>query len=222
MKNSTRGLVAGGLGVALLTGGATFALWSDSESIDGGTITAGNLDIALTGSQWYDVSADRTDSPHTIDLSTFRIVPGDTIRGDYKVDAALAGDNMMAQLKIAHGRITSDLLSTDNGVTLTYRILDSEGTQVSGISPVNGSTSLSLRASEDNSNNKLAEGGIPGVGNTLTLPAELGGDPDITVEITAKFDADTPAQVRTQATALLADFTVSLEQVRTKARGFVS
>ena len=54
MNNKTKGLVAGLAGAAVLAGGSTFALWSDSDSVDGGAITAGNLDVAAIGTPaWF-------------------------------------------------------------------------------------------------------------------------------------------------------------------------
>src|SRR5699024_7667658 len=108
------GVVAGAAGAALLLSGATYALWTDNATVEGGTITAGNLDVAVLPpadqqSTWHDVSADRTDSPHAIDLSTFRIVPGDTITGTFGIDVGLEGDNMLANLALAGGGLTGDL-----------------------------------------------------------------------------------------------------------------
>jgi len=52
-------VVAGAAGVALLVGGSTYALWSDSDQIEGGTITAGDLQLTAGTLDAYDVSADR-------------------------------------------------------------------------------------------------------------------------------------------------------------------
>lgn len=212
MKNSTRGLVAGGLGVALLAGGTTFALWTDSADVDGGVITAGNLQLELAENQWYDVSADRTDSPHEIDLGDFLIVPGDTIRGDYDIDAALAGDNIVAQLSIQQGTASGDLLGDAHGVTVTYRVVDADGDEVLPSTSISTASELELYASTDNEN--TGDPALP------TLPGELGGDSELTVEITAVFDPSTPDQVRTNASAALADMTVDLKQVRSGAPGY--
>ena len=52
-------LLAGAAGVALLIGGSTYALWSQQASLNGGTITAGNLALTAAALGNYDVSADR-------------------------------------------------------------------------------------------------------------------------------------------------------------------
>ena len=46
MKKSTKALIAGGIGVALLVGGAgTVAFWTDEADGGDGVITAGTLDL---------------------------------------------------------------------------------------------------------------------------------------------------------------------------------
>lgn len=63
MNKKTKGIVAGAAGAALLLGaGGTFALWTDSEQVRGGTITAGRLDVKVTDPQWFDVSQNRHDA----------------------------------------------------------------------------------------------------------------------------------------------------------------
>jgi predicted ribosomally synthesized peptide with SipW-like signal peptide len=52
-----KGLIAGACGAALLLAGGTWALWYDEEHVDGGWITAGNLDLAKAGDEVvYDIS----------------------------------------------------------------------------------------------------------------------------------------------------------------------
>lgn len=47
MNKTTKGaLAAGAAGILLLGGAGSYALWSDAETVQGGTITAGNLDIS--------------------------------------------------------------------------------------------------------------------------------------------------------------------------------
>ncbi len=64
-KKRRRGMIwiAGGAAVAVAAiGGGTFALWSDSAAFDGGTITAGDLDLVqVEQTKFYDVSPDRQD-----------------------------------------------------------------------------------------------------------------------------------------------------------------
>lgn len=47
MKKKTTGIIAGAAGAALLMGGSTFALWSDSVDVPDSTITSGNLAVEI-------------------------------------------------------------------------------------------------------------------------------------------------------------------------------
>ena len=212
MKTTTKGVVAGAAGTALLLAGGTFALWSDSATADGAAITSGNLDVELVGTpRWLDVSPDRTDAPHAIDLETFRIVPGDTIEGRFGIDAALEGDNLVAALGLDLSETSGALLADEDGVTVTYSLLDRQGQVVADVTDVPAAEVAEVHfASADNSHN---------VPELPVLPAELSGSELYTVVVTAEFDENTPDQVRTQAAADLADLAVSLDQVRTGAPG---
>ncbi len=67
-KNTRRrnAVIAAAAGAALLIGGSTYALWSATDNINGGTITAGRLDLTVGDIVAYDVSSDRTDSSEAI------------------------------------------------------------------------------------------------------------------------------------------------------------
>ena len=211
MNNKTKGLVAGLAGAAVLAGGSTFALWSDSDTVDGGAITAGNLDVAAIGTPaWFDTSADRTDADHAINLATFRMVPGDTIRGEFQIDGALEGDNMVAQLGLTTSAAPGGaLLAPAEGVTINYHLEDGAGATVAGSSGTLGSPASIEFASTDN----------PLKGTLPTFPIALDGTADYTLVVEAEFDETTPAQVRVQAQADLQDLLVSLNQDRTAAIG---
>ena len=123
MKKSTAGIIAGAAGITLLAGGGTLALWADQEVADGGTITAGNLDIeALAPGSWSDVSSLVTDPTFgwdladdvadllsaddtalgaaIADINVFLAVPGDLLEYSQAVGIINTGDNMTAQLSV--------------------------------------------------------------------------------------------------------------------------
>jgi alternate signal-mediated exported protein len=204
-RTRTKGVIAMGVGGALLLGGGTFALWSDSDAFDGGTITAGNLDVAAIATPtWQDVSADVVGAP-TISLSTFRIVPGDTIQGTFGVDAALQGDNLTADLLVDLDEASGDLLASTDGVTLTYSLQTAAGVPVDGATDVPvGSTSTISFASADN----------PNAGTLPTLPAALDSAADYQVVVKAAFDAGTPDQIRVLDALDLGSIAVTLQQTR--------
>lgn len=209
MNNKTKGTIAGAAAIALLAGGTTFALWSDDAPVDGGIITSGNLEVATTGTTWVDLSTDRTDKGHSINLAAFKIVPGDTIQGTFGIDGALEGDNLVANLGLTlAGAAEGDLLADAKGVTVTYSLVNTDGSAVAGATDIALGTEATVAfASADNSKN---------VAPLPTLPKELDGTADYNVVVTAVFDETTGEDTRVQATADLQDLGVTLKQTRAK------
>jgi alternate signal-mediated exported protein len=103
MNKLLKGAIAGAAGVALLLGGAgTFALWNDSANLDTGTITAGNLSVALDSTGvWADQNGDITD------IGAYRIVPGDVLTYTQDVTVTADGDNLTAELGLADASVTA-------------------------------------------------------------------------------------------------------------------
>lgn len=97
MKKSTKGALAAGAAAVLLLGGAgTLAFWSDTATIDGGTVDTGTLALsdAECDADW--VYADgNANAGATVDL----IVPGDTIAKVCTVEVTATGDNLRAKLE---------------------------------------------------------------------------------------------------------------------------
>ena len=132
MQSRNKKLLAGAAvaaGIGLLFAPGLSAAWSDSAEVDGGQITAGNLDIEATQTNAQDVSPDREDSPHAIDLATWRAVPGDVVAIEQGLDIALEGDNLIAELD-------TDALSAAipeaaaEYVTYEVSVFDAEGTEI--------------------------------------------------------------------------------------------
>ncbi|WP_120003236.1 alternate-type signal peptide domain-containing protein [Nesterenkonia muleiensis] len=205
MNKKMTGFVAGAAGVALLMSGGTYALWSDSADVDGGTITSGNLEVDFLKSSWKDVSKDRSDYPHSIDLEDFKIIPGDTIEGTFPVDVGLEGENLVADLAFVGGG--EPLGELAEGLEVTYTVLDAEGEEVA--SGTGGSVTVTL-ASEDN---PLAE-------NLIQVPDTTDGQAEFSVEVSVYFDTDTPERELVQSTAALAGGSVELTQVREGVEGY--
>ncbi|MDN6748437.1 MAG: alternate-type signal peptide domain-containing protein [Brevibacterium sp.] len=201
MKKQTLGVIAGAAGAALLLSGGTFALWSDSADVNGGEITAGNLDVAVVDTAWTDTSSDRSDAGHTIDLNTFTIVPGDTITGKFGVDVGLEGETLLAQPKraTADGELTGHLAA---GLNLKYSVQNAAGTEVATGDAAGVTVDL---VSTDNGNKGSAV-----VAGTKTTD----GTADFNVVVTATFDAATSDQDLAKAQAELAGAGIELNQVR--------
>lgn len=138
MSRTTKSVVAVGAGILLLTAaGGTFAQWSESETLDGGTVTAGHLDMSVSSGTWYDTQGtEGTGDDTELDASTFRLVPGDTIEYRATITPDLVGDNLEAELE-------SDLASASGELAdfvTTEATLDGAPTQT--LTPENSGESF--------------------------------------------------------------------------------
>ncbi|MBX3193619.1 MAG: alternate-type signal peptide domain-containing protein [Schumannella sp.] len=150
MNKFTKASIATGAGIVLLLGGAgTLAYWNDSATTGAGSITSGTLDIssyAGTGAGWFDVSADNSSAPESISTSTFRVVPGDTLRYVEWFTISATGDNLVADLAVNADDVL-DGLSDDWSVndwvdaTTTFDLYDATGVtqEAAGISEIDSS-----------------------------------------------------------------------------------
>jgi alternate signal-mediated exported protein len=158
-------IIAAVAGAALLVGGSTYALWSATASIDGGTITAGDLDLEAGTLSAWDVSEDRTDidsdgvataassdpefaavtlaglSGHLIDsLDTWRMVPGDTVALLFPYKITLVGDNLVAALEMPGVDTligtTTDFFNNAANLVLEYQIFDADGVALGARAPL--------------------------------------------------------------------------------------
>lgn len=132
MNKATKGAVAAGAAAVLLLGGlGSLALWSDSEELDGGTITSGDLSLTQDGEPvWREISGD-VNAAGEIDPATFLIVPGDVVTYSSTFNIAASGDNLQADLSVdiadlAPGtgnaqllsRIDTDIVATSGATAL--------------------------------------------------------------------------------------------------------
>lgn len=211
MNKKTKGLLAGAAGAAILLGGSTFALWSDSETVNGGAIATGNLDVTVLGEpEWQDVSEDRVDSPHAINLEDFRIIPGDVIEGTFGLELGLQGENMVAAFGLDSASIDDNELFS--AVEVTMVVTDRSGRVVLE-HDWKGAQAEVMLVARDNPQN----GRPPAVPFVIF---DRDGYAELQVTITAEFDEDTPEQGFVQANAALGDVRISLDQVRTDAPGY--
>lgn len=94
MKKSTKGaLAAVAAGVLLLGGAGTLAFWSDSASVDAGTISAGELklDDGTCDSDWVYAPGNAQEG-----ATVTTIVPGDEIVKECEFVVTARGDNLQA------------------------------------------------------------------------------------------------------------------------------
>lgn len=149
MKKQTKAAIAAGAGALLLLGGAgSLAYWNDTTTVPGGTIASGELSLApcVGGGTWTDVNNGNA----AIDISTFRIVPGDSVAFDCSTTINATGDNLEATL-------TADVLPTVGGDAALAAALSTTVTATVGgttlpagspgvqITPAQGAQSAALR-----------------------------------------------------------------------------
>lgn len=202
MKISTRGIVAGALGLGLLAGGSTFALWSSTTDADAGKINTGNLHVAVAGAPvWTDVSADVAGAPVAIpDATKFKTVPGDTLNRTQNIDVTLAGDNINATLNVTSSVLSAlgaegETKAGTGGLSATYIVLDKNG---QAVPLVGGAPSAKTTL---------------GTPVTLKVPKNAGTTPDTyTVQIELAFDKTATDLTYANAQAVLGNVNFSLEQ----------
>ena len=130
MHKPLKGAIAlGAAGLLLLGGAGTYALWSDSVDLEGGTINSGQLEfVDTTAGAWADAS---TGTPVPIaDITTFLIVPGDVLTYSLSTTLRAQGDNLEATLAADPTSITGDAtLLADVDVTT---VVSTGGTPIVG------------------------------------------------------------------------------------------
>lgn len=200
-KTKKKALIGSGIGLIGLAalGGVSGALWTADADIAGGQIESGKLDIKALDIKTQDVSSDRSDSPHDIDLSTWRAVPGDTVAITTPVDLELKGDNAVAEVKMDTSAVTNAIPEDARQyVTVTYKMTTADG------SDVNADNGVYTVKSTDNP-----------VGDYPTVPESFDGTADLNAVAEVHFSEDTPDRVLTESQlANLGNAKISLDQVR--------
>lgn len=121
-KKMTKVAVASALGLALLAGGSTFALWSNTAEMNtSGTVTTGDLNVTASAVQnWVDVTDPKTPTP--IDsISDYRLVPGSTIKLTQEIKTVLVGDNILGSLKVKIPNMTTGAALTQGVYTVAIK-----------------------------------------------------------------------------------------------------
>ena len=138
MNKLTKAAIAGGVGIALLLGGAgTLATWNTSTNISGGTIVAGSLTIGTpalspSATAFWTVKHTTAGAVVTKDLilssggfnvsggGAFTSSPGDQLIYTSTVPLTVTGTNLVAVLSLTSGAITAVTVTpTSPATTLT-------------------------------------------------------------------------------------------------------
>jgi len=120
-RRAGKAVLAGAVAVGLLAaGGGTFSKWSDSEAIaSDATVATGELSLALAeGATWTD------GNDKTIDINTYQVVPGDTVKLKVSPTIQAEGDTL-------EGTLALDLPANLESVLGTYVGYDLEVTGLS-------------------------------------------------------------------------------------------
>jgi alternate signal-mediated exported protein len=128
MKNSAliKGTAAIAVGAALLLGGGgTLASWNASDNAAPGTVIAGDLNVAKSAAG---VWKDRAGT--TIDIATYKVVPGDKLTYTQVLDVTLTGNKMAAD-------ITATGTGTANGFTPANVVVSGPVLTVGGVTVAN-------------------------------------------------------------------------------------
>jgi alternate signal-mediated exported protein len=137
------------VGVALLVGGSTYALWTaNAPANTQASITTGDLRVtALAQQKWTDVT--KTASPVQLeDLSDFRMAPGDVLQLKQDLNVIVVGDNISGVLDVSLPNDTASQAVLSQAV-FTLAVLDKSGVEIGSITPkVNTVDALKLSLSE--------------------------------------------------------------------------
>jgi len=187
MNKMIKGSVAGATGIVLLMGGfGTYALWSDTSSMEANGVTSGELDIASATATWADASGDSTTAWNP---ASDAIVPGDVIERTQVFTVTGSGKNLEGTIDLTGGAVDKAAFakSPGPGNWLTVDVdVTSSGGGVNETAP--GSNAFVFSAPFD----------------TETL----------TAVVTYSFDEATTAQQAQDATATMAATTFTIAQVR--------
>jgi alternate signal-mediated exported protein len=143
MKNSTliKGTAAIAVGAALLLGGGgTLANWNAADAATPGIIVAGDLNVKAGAGVWTDRNG------ATIDISTYKVVPGDKLTFTQDLTVTLVGNKMAANVVLAD--VPTSTFTTDNVIVSPLKLTNSAGDVTSStvLKPVTGSTTQTVTA----------------------------------------------------------------------------
>jgi alternate signal-mediated exported protein len=145
VKKSTKALIAGGIGVALLVGGAgTVSFWTDEAEGGDGVISAGTLDLGSPAGGGWEISHEGDGSgtatePVAFDPSADQIVPGDVLSYTQSIPVTLEGKNIKAEF---NGSIDVTPSTDGTADTALSEAIESEDLAATGLTGATGDLSL--------------------------------------------------------------------------------
>lgn len=166
MNKLIKGAVAGAAGIALLLGGAgSFALWNGTATANAGVIDSGTLSLTpVDGSGTWTNTPYNSSTPVAINISTFKVVPGDTLTFTQKLNVTAIGNNLKATLALDPATIVAT--ATDASAALRQALIG--GMTVTIPSPLPGN----FTAGTDSALNTFAVSGASAL-QTVTVAVTL-------------------------------------------------
>lgn len=197
MRHPIKAALAATAGGALLLGGAgSLAYWSDGETDGPHTITSGRLDLSapVCTDGWTDGTATN------LDLSAFRIVPGDTLTRSCDFTVDVAGDNLLTELAFTKPALDANTLAGELDYSATYAL---NGGVAADLAPYDN-----LAPAIEN----LSDGDVITVEYTVDLPFQV-GVVDNDSNSGAEFTGGDTGLVAGELTAVLSALTLTVNQV---------
>ncbi|MEO6531250.1 MAG: alternate-type signal peptide domain-containing protein [Specibacter sp.] len=169
-----KGAIATGVGIILLAGGGgTLATWNQANTASMGSVVAGDLNLVpVTGSaKWTNAKN------QTINISSYKVVPGDVLTYTQNLDVTLVGDLMAAKLAVTGAGVdtgfggnatvaATTLKNSSSGAILATDVLRPANSGV-----VTASTTFTFKSATANRDSVAASYNFGGVGYSLTQQA---------------------------------------------------
>jgi alternate signal-mediated exported protein len=123
MNKTTKGSLAAGAAAVLLLGGAgSLAFWTDDASINGGTITSGDLTLDAGVCEDWTYVSDGTTAADSAGQPVELFVPGDVITNTCTFVVGATGDNLEAAIAATDAEFTAGGTSLTLEPETTYAI----------------------------------------------------------------------------------------------------
>lgn len=161
-KGTLKGTVAVAAGLVVLLGGAgSFALWNAHGGLGDTESSTGHLTADFDATTWKDVTPGH--EKDSVDISSFRLVPGDVLKGTTQITVDAVGDNLVVRPEITGadgGPITQNLPAD---VTIDATLTDAEGQPVTELSEGTSTLTANVTLSYD------VDGGNEGMNQPIKL-----------------------------------------------------
>jgi len=149
------------------------------------------------------------------DLSTWRIVPGDTVAVVIPYTVTLIGDNMVAALTLDTTNLVDTTNKANDGTTYYYALFDAAGAQIGTTQPVGTVANTALLVGYFQANGTGQAGGVDDTIGATTVPVvATNGTAVVTLALFGYFDANTTDRDYVGLADVLGSVPTTLTQVR--------